>query len=1198
MTHACVCQQEALSEGSGQERRATGRTITWNGLRAALDAAAIHPQQRATTEEAFTLLVKFGQAPPCGGLLERFARNAEELRSRSLSAAPAFAGARTTLAVASVHGRNDEPDASGDGSPHATFGAGKDDEASSVLLWASEIAALAAELDPMRRVEKAFASIAGAFGGDAALAAPIAVRRQQGRYRSPLHSYAVARRCRAWKNKLDTVGSCLATTSRRLGRRGLDLLATNSGLAANAEPGYPSISLPAAAVSASELIARAKAATETATRRQQAGEADRGRGRGANGGGHESGAILTARIHRYAPILERSARGVQAFDGQGYFHRHAAASRMEGAGEPVAVLEVSPAPCRKEESTGSCVGGDGRGGGGGGKRITGESLAFVASVLSVRSLRDEPGLLNVHSEAVVIEDGRKGRRQDVAASEGLEEDCEPAADGTGAAHPRPTQIVCERLAGWRPLCNAVREHGPLVMPSDIAAGEGGEGLRVLRLWGGQLAAALECLASTSLILRDLRASTVFVSPDGSTVKVVGFLSLTTAWSEGGGIVPSEAPDLDSGIHGPTKPLTPPEALTISGGLHNRGASDNVGSRAGSPQHGVGEASLVLAGDGTPGEFPATVKWDVWTLGIMLFQLAFGHPPPAYGDCLRQGLSSLNSNISAAADGTDGSPGPTVGEMLSEIQYDFLSAVGLQSMGGRPGEAFVTTHVGNSPLENALEYMSLGAAIGERDTFHVVSAAGGRDAPLAASEISGGDGGRKTVERFRRAWVRRQLQMEERGDVDVTTWQAFQEKLKRHLNVSIAPATVATAVPSRRRKVSPQGGGDEGGGRRRVNFVDPGDDTAATPLSNKRTPWAAAEAAVRRTAARLQAADPRGTGYMPFSVARGVVCDELQLTLSTSEARLVEFCLRDSDESEHSHGRGNDGRNVSEHRRGNVRREGEGGVYYQPLVHVLHALSLPIGGHALEPQRPAYARHDSLPPPTPTAFVEVLCACLEPNPDRRLCARSLLRLPFFSRCDMEREAFKNTNDLRAASAYIGGSGSETSTTLALRERVECRIEALEAGLSDGAPIANKEKSQRADAARTIRGVGCDSKNFGAGALVEALKELEQLVHRSSPGANYLTENDHPQQTRRVARSHARVMDEVFESGVLTRASALALRFLGREEVRQVCLHVPSLKFRRLTGIGFPTRSCGLLEHFQSNVAAVSPPEARCCLAPSL
>ena len=700
----------------------------------------------------------------------------------------------------------------------------------------------------------------------------------------------------------------------------------------------------------------------------------------------------------------------------------------------------------------------------------------------------------------------------------------------------------------------ILEHGPLATPSDIQAGEGGEGLRVLRLWGGQLLAALECLASVSLVLRDLRASTVFVSPDGSTVKIVAFSSLATLASDGGGGVSPEAPDLDGDIHGPTKPLTPPEALTIWTGLGKGNVSDKDGSSLSSLEYGGQKGpSLVLADIERPGEFPTTPSWDVWTLGILLFELAFGHPPPAYGNCVRQGLSSLPSGTPTAASV------PSMGELVTSIQYDFMSTVSGQAQGGTIAEEFATTDIGKSPLERALGCMSLGAAIGERDPFHVTqTTSDGRGAAVALSGIGGGDV-RRSVERFRRAWVRRQLQMEESGDVNAMTWQAFQEKLMGHLDVSIAPPTVATVSPLARRELLTQGGGDEGGGKRRTNLAHP-DDDSATMLSGARAARAeVAEAAVQRVAARLLAADPRETGRTSFSVVRGAMRDELQLSLSASEAELVATCLRDAGEPE-----GGRGRVLGDDREGPLRREGEGGVFYPPLVHVLRVLSLSAAGPALGSPRSARAEDGTSPPPTPTAFVELLYACLEPSPNRRLSSRSLLRLPFFSRGEARVE---NASDLQAASAYVRGSGNEVSPTLALHERVESRIQALEEAIISPSAASN-EDNQQATVAGTRgssvplrlahgRGVSDASTNFGAGALVEALKELERLVQQSSPAAHYLAEDDHPRQARRVARGHAKVVDGIFQSGVLMRASALALRFLDREEVRTVILWLSHL-----------------------------------------
>ncbi|CBJ33221.1 calmodulin-like myosin-light chain [Ectocarpus siliculosus] len=1150
--------QEAVTGGARQDNRTAERTIQWDGLRAALDAAVAHPQQWATTEAAFTILVRFGQAPVHGTALEGFAKNAEELglgdppalgdhdttptvRSGSANRAAAALsttclGASAGVIIAKGTGQADERCPSGlrgtlEGA--AAPEPGGCGEASSVLLGAGEIADLAAELDPMRRIDRAFAALAETFdendASSVAGAAGVRGRRRQRHYRSPLHSYAVARRCRNWTNKLEEVGDILTTTQLRLGRRGQDLLL--AGTADTTAP-VPPDSRPPTAMPEHELIAQAKAVMASAARRQL-DEADSGsNARVVDGKGHDGAAILTAQIHRHAPLPDRSKNGVRAFEGRGFYHGRGAASRRGDAGEPVVVLEVSPAFARREPTTTD---------GGHGRRTIGENLAFAASVLSVRVLRQKPGLIGVHPGVVVVEGTKSNRRVDAAGERRREE----SADTADGYSPVPVRIVCERLEGWRSLRDVVLEHGPLAIPSEIAAGEGGEGFRVLRLWGRQLASTLECLSSASLLLRDLRMSTVFVSPDGSTVKIVDFSSLAN-FSSDTGLVSSEAPKLDGDIHGPTMPLTPSEALTIRGSTENGGVSDGSGESIDDSRHdGV---SLVLADAGRPGPFPITAAWDVWTLGILLFELAFGHPPPAYGESLRRGLSSLTLD-NATSGGTKVTPVPKLDDLVTAIQYDFLSAVGglTNKEEGKEGNGvgLATAHVGDSPLEKALGCMSLGAAIGEGDPFHVASSAGVGEGTSAIW-----DDGRKSVHRFRRAWVRRQLQMEEGGDLDVTTWQTFQEKLRDHLDVSVASAVAATTP------WSPISGGDEGGGRKKVGAVH---HDHGVPLSSKRMTRQATEVAVDRTAAQLVGADPRGTGRLPFSVVRGVVRDELQLPFSTSEADLVAFCLRDAGGPEGSGGDA-EGRDADSPA-GQSYREGEGNVLYIPLVHVLRAASLSSAASGPGLSRSLRAGDDTLHPPTPASFVELLFACLEPNPNRRPSSASLLGFPFFS---PRRQRTSGEDDLKAAAEYMAGSGNDLSPTMALRDRVESRIQALEAASSqpknsqEAVCMLNHHSSTRA---RPVRGRGGDgaSANVGVGVLVEALKELEGLVHRSSPPVDRLGEDDYPQQARRVTLGHSKLIGEIFETGVLVRATALALRFLDREEAEAVG--------RGVSGVGF-------------------------------
>lgn len=1146
-----------------RDNRSIERVVHWNGLRAALNAAATHPQQRATTEEAFTLLVRLGQAPACGTVLESFVRNAEKLGSTipyialasgRRKAIPDVGSSRddapvktpesdqphavtmcdvvdsdSRMSIANRYNPSGELDQSERRRTAPDHEMTQDEVPSSVFLGAGEIAALAADLDPMGRVNHAFTAVAEAFGGEDVSTVVATAASNEGRrpyFRSPLHSYAVARRCRSWNDRLETVADHLATTRRRLGRRGQDLLLADSRLAisGNAKPSSLAV------MPADELTAQAKAVRSMAARRQQGDEAGRG---GGDGNRKEAGGTFTARIKRYAPLFDRSARGVRAFEGQRHPGYRAEEPRREEAGESVIVLEVSPVVRSRNANTnkggGDGTGGDPSGGDGGENdyRAIGKQLAFAASALSIRTLRGQPGLMNVYSGAVAVEDSESAYRSSIAGLTAEEE----GTDGTNKTA-LPLRVVCERLAGWRPLSDVIREHGPLATPSDIAAGDGGEGLRVLRLWGRQLASTLECLSSCSLVVRDLRASTVFVSPNGSAIKIVAFSSLATFSSEGGSLS-SEAPALDEDIHGPTAPLTPPEALTITKEWDRRGASNKR------------RGSLVLADKGSPGAFPTTAAWDVWTLGILLFELAFGHPPPAFGDSLRQGLSTWMSNAPAAK---NVDTIPDLGEVATAMHYDFLSSIGGQSKVGEKGIGFTTADADNSPLEKALRHASLGAAIGGRDPFRVASTIDGREDPSAAR----GNGGRKSVERFRRAWIRRQLQREESGETGLTTWQELQETIRAHLEVSVESATFAATTPSAWQVI---GGGDESGGRRPIDSVDRDQGAATAPSSSdegKRTP--AAETATLRTAARLHEADSRGTGRIPFSITCAVLRDELQLSFSASEAELLAFCLREAGGPEDDVSGGTEARDLDSRGKNNDETD----VFYLPLVHVLRAASPSLAAG------PSDAGDGPSRPPTPTSFVEVLCACLEPNPQRRASAAGLLGLPFFSPDSGGQARFvSGDGDLKAASAYLSGTGNELSPTLALYERVEQRIQTLEAASTSGtgSPAAHSEKSRKASsgllenipgsATRHIRSKGGRdvSTNLGAGMLVEALRELERLVHRSPPTAHPLAEDGHHMQARRTARGHAKVVYQIFESGVLLRATALALRFLDQEEVRQ-------------------------------------------------
>lgn len=940
--------------------------------------------------------------------------------------------------------------------------------ASSVLLRPSDVAALAAGLDPLAQVDRVFTALQTAFEASASAGG------QERRFRSPLHSYAVARRCGRWLDDIVATGNLLTTARLKLGRRGQDLLLADTGRATTTAV---SIHKEEPLVTAVELIAEAKAVAATAARLQAT----------TGSGVAPLDAVLTARARIYTPLPNRSTRGVQAFDGWGYYGRAAVPQREgrtagggggvgsnQGAGEPVVVLEVSAEQARQPLNEG-----DGRG------ATFGENMGLMASLLSVPVLRDHPGLVKFHPGVrVVLNDS--GR----AASGG----------GDHAAGGSPLHLVCERLQGWRSLREVVVEHGPLVSPSDIAAGEDG-GLRVLRLWGRQLGAALECLGSRSLVLRDLRTSTVFVSPDGAHVKVVAFASLATLASDG--TLSSEASPLDPDIHGQTQPLTPPEALTMTRG-RKTDLSRSISNDSLSDTTNDGLAPFLgLATSARPGVFRATAAWDMWTLGVLLFELAFERPPPAYGVALGRAVAAAASTAEARD-----APSPKIRDVARTVQYDFISAIGECTKGARATEPGMVAQTAPA-LAKALQCKSLGNVIGERDSFN-------RSTIESAEPVDrkfDRDDRHATIGFFRQTWIRRQLQLEERGEMDVMTWQTFRERIARHLEASIAAAAPPLTTAAHQQVSFP--GGDEGGGRM-LGLVEHNKSGEAS-LKNIRV-----AAAVNRTTARLREADAKDTGWLPFRVVRDVLWNELQLSFSKKEADMIAVCLREG-------ALGDSGGDSGIHQVKGT------DVLYTPLVFVLRASLTPV----FEPR--AWRVGDPPRPPTPGSFVELLCLCLEPDPERRPSVSDLLHLPFFSGGDDIPHEDEVEADCAAAAAYLGGSGNDSLPSLILRERVERPIQAIENACQD--LTADKDKAkEKCESTVPICNI---SGGFGVGALAGALDELERLVHRGC--ANSITEN--PRQARNAARGHARVIDEIFESGVLVRASAVALRFLDQEKVRK-------------------------------------------------
>ena len=240
--------------------------------------------------------------------------------------------------------------------------------------------------------------------------------------------------------------------------------------------------------------------------------------------------------------------------------------------------------------------------------------------------------------------------------------------------PTGMQMVADGLKGHAPLNMVMEEHGHLGHPRGR--------LNIARLWVRNLARALKEMSLNDIVLRCLRPDNLFVSDDGSSVKI-GSLSdagLLGPVSENEMLIAGRivaGPDLTlRGVPLTKDPYIPPEQF----GASMAGANDvgprtqayirSLISKAKRDFAGYGESSADALGvSSTNGKMPfgpwsPTAAYDMWSLGILLFTMVFGRSPPAYGESLQTRLRAQREY------------GNQKGE-VSLDHYDFLSTLRLR-----------------------------------------------------------------------------------------------------------------------------------------------------------------------------------------------------------------------------------------------------------------------------------------------------------------------------------------------------------------------------------------------------------------------------------------------------------------------------------------------------------------------------------------
>jgi serine/threonine protein kinase/Ca2+-binding EF-hand superfamily protein len=311
---------------------------------------------------------------------------------------------------------------------------------------------------------------------------------------------------------------------------------------------------------------------------------------------HDDSNVVKVKYHNdeASKVAAQCNEYMLAYEGKGY-----RSAKADDSSEAVTVIEIGSTLLNSTNSSGHTYS---------------EQLGRNLRMLSLPAFSDHTQLVKHHVHATV--------------SQTASSSCSNCFTGM--------RLVTERLHDYCKLSDVITEHGALGNPVSVM---------VLRLWCKQLLTLLADLHSHSLLLRDMSASNLLVSPTGHTVKVASIYNMSMLGNDGR-TKPDTTVDMHTNVSVSNTVQLPPESV------------DNKQQQP-------------------------TTSWDVWLFGAVLHVLALGAAPPTYGT-------------------------NTVDSKSSSEHYDVLSAMYTVKNGNSSSTSVTSNMQAQTPLAQALLSGSFGA----------------------------------------------------------------------------------------------------------------------------------------------------------------------------------------------------------------------------------------------------------------------------------------------------------------------------------------------------------------------------------------------------------------------------------------------------------------------------------------------------------